>query len=100
MTKFLDTEKRITAEYNEQYVRIPFASGDILSIMQSKMNGGLIGGRTYVFGGITGNNEWNLAITVETNILAPLQEYGYIDSFEKVTSNRTEPKYIIRRSVQ
>jgi hypothetical protein len=50
--------------------------------------------------GLTGNNEWNLAITVEKNILAPLQEYGYIDSFEKVTSNRTEPKYIIRRSVQ
>ena len=52
VTKFLDTEKRITAEYNEQYVRIPFASDDLLSIMQSKMNGGLIGGRTYVLGGI------------------------------------------------
>jgi KaiC/GvpD/RAD55 family RecA-like ATPase len=52
VAKFLDTEKRIAAEYNEQYVRIPFASGDLLSIMQSKMNGGLIGGRTYVIGGI------------------------------------------------
>ena len=52
VTKFLDTEKRITAEYNEQYVRIPFANDELLSIMQSKMNGGLIGGRTYVLGGI------------------------------------------------
>ena len=52
VAKFLDSEQRITAEYNEQYVRIPFASGDLLSIMQSLMNGGLIGGRTYVLGGI------------------------------------------------
>jgi hypothetical protein len=50
--------------------------------------------------GLVDGNQRNLIATVETSILAPLQEYGYIDSFEKVTSNRTEPKYIIRRSVQ
>ena len=39
VAQFLDTEKIVTAEYDEQYVRIPFA-GSLLSIMESKMNGG------------------------------------------------------------
>ena len=57
MTSFLDTEEKVTAEYDEQYVRVPFAAGDLLSIMQSKMNGGLIGGRTYVLGGIPSSSK-------------------------------------------
>ena len=38
---FLDTDAIVTAEYDEKYNRIPFA-GSLLSIMESKMNGGLI----------------------------------------------------------
>jgi hypothetical protein len=34
VAQFLDTEKKVTAEYGEQYVRIPFA-GSLLSIMES-----------------------------------------------------------------
>jgi hypothetical protein len=47
--------------------------------------------------GLTGNNLWNLATTVENNILGPLREYGYIDSYEKVSGDRSAPKYIIKR---
>ena len=32
VAQFLDTEKKVTAEYDEQYVRIPFA-GSLLSII-------------------------------------------------------------------
>ena len=52
VTSLLDTEEKVIAEYDKDYVRVPFAAGDLLSIMQSKMNGGLIGGRAYVLGGI------------------------------------------------
>ena len=46
---------------------------------------------------LTDNNPWNLANTVETNILEQLREYGYIDSYEKVGEDPKAPKYIIRR---
>ena len=50
------------------------------------------------YAGLTDNNPWNLAATVETNILEQLREYGYIDSYEKVGEDPKAPKYIIKRS--
>ena len=35
---------------------------------------------------------------METNILQPLIEYGYIDSYEKVGDDPKAPKYILCRS--
>jgi len=49
------------------------------------------------YAGLTDNNPWNLANTVETNILEQLREYGHIDSYEKVGEDPKAPKYIIRR---
>jgi ribosomal protein S8 len=43
------------------------------------------------------SNPWNLSTTVEINILKPLIEYGYIDSYEKEGENPKAPKYIIHR---
>ena len=48
--------------------------------------------------GLTDSNLRNLAITFETNILGPLKDSGFIDSYEKVTEHRKIPKYSIRRS--
>ena len=48
--------------------------------------------------GLTDKNQRNLATTIETNILEPLIEYGYIDSYEKVSNGSKQQKYIIRRS--
>jgi hypothetical protein len=48
--------------------------------------------------GLVDSNQRNLAVTVETNILGPLKEHGYIDSYEKEAENRSEPKYVIKRS--
>jgi hypothetical protein len=47
--------------------------------------------------GLTDQNPWNLATTIESNVLQPLIDYGYIDSYEKVGDDPKAPKYIIRR---
>ena len=49
------------------------------------------------FSCLTDRNPWNLATTVETNILQPLRAYGFIDSYEKVGDDPKAPKYIIHR---
>lgn len=49
------------------------------------------------YAGLTDANPWNLSTTVETNILQPLIENGYIDSYEKEGENPKAPKYIIHR---
>jgi len=50
------------------------------------------------YAGLDDSNPWNLTATVETNILKPLIEYGYIDSYEKVGDDPKTSKFIIRRS--
>jgi hypothetical protein len=49
------------------------------------------------YAGLTDTNPWNLVTTVETNILKPLIEYGFIDSYEKVGDDPKAPKYTIHR---
>ena len=50
------------------------------------------------YAGLTDSNLWNLAATVENNILQPLIDYGYIYSFEKLGQVPKSWKYIIRRT--
>ena len=81
VTTLLDNEKTVTAEYDEQYVRIPFA-GSLLSIMESKMNGGFIGGRTYVLGGIPSSGKTVLINNISDNICLnghPVLFFSYDD---------------------
>jgi replicative DNA helicase len=51
IASLLETREQAIAEYDESYVQISFA-GSNLKILEKKMNGGLIGGRFYVIGGI------------------------------------------------
>jgi len=86
--QFLDTQSRVVAEYDEQYLRIPFA-GSLLSSMESKMNGGLVGGRTYVLGGIPSSGK-----TVLTNNLADnICLNGHPVLFFSYDDGRTELRY-------
>jgi len=48
--------------------------------------------------GLKDINHWNLAVTVETNILKPLKESGYIDSYERTGDDPKSPKYLAKRS--
>lgn len=65
--RFLDTPDKVTAEYCEQYVRVPFG-GSLLSTMQSKLNGGLVGGRIYFLGGIPSSGKTVLTNNIADNI--------------------------------
>lgn len=50
------------------------------------------------YAGLNDSNQWNLAVTVETNILDPLKQYGYIDSYGKTSDDPKAQKYIVKRS--
>lgn len=79
--QFLDTESRVAAEYDEQYFRVPIG-GSMLPIMESKMNGGLIGGRTYVLGGIPSSGKTVLTNNIADNICLnghPVLFFSYDD---------------------
>ena len=81
ITEFLDTEERIAGEYNEEYIKVPFA-GDLLSIMESKMNGGLLGGRMYIIGGIPSSCKTGLVNNMSDNICLnghPVLFFSYDD---------------------
>jgi len=50
------------------------------------------------YAGLKDSNQRNLITTVETNILQPLKESGYIDSYERIEDDPKFPKYLIKRS--
>ena len=65
---FLDTPKKVVAEYSESYLRLPFDIDGKLAKLQSKMNGGLVGGRLYILGGIPSSGKAGLANNTADNI--------------------------------
>jgi replicative DNA helicase len=81
VSQFLDTAERVVSEYDQKYVRVPFA-GPLLSYMESKMNGGLVGGRTYVLGGIPSSGKTELVNNFADNICLnghPVLFFSYDD---------------------
>jgi hypothetical protein len=67
IASLLETPDQILADYDESYVRVPFA-GNNLKIIEQKMNGGLVGGRFYVLGGIPSACKTMLANNIADNI--------------------------------
>jgi replicative DNA helicase len=83
---FLDTPEKVATEYDQQYVRVPFGL-NLLSSMEFKMNGGLIGGRLYVLGGIPSAGKTVLANNIVDNICAadyPVLFFSYDDGREEL----------------
>lgn len=77
----LDNPQLVIKEYEENYVRIPFG-GTNLTSLEKKMNGGLIGGRLYVLGGIPSSGKTVLANNVADNIClnnTPVLFFSYDD---------------------
>jgi len=96
----LDTPQNIVSEYDQNYVRIPFA-GDGLSFLEKQMNGGLIGGRFYILGGIPSSGKTALVNNLTDNICLnghPVLFFSYDDgrpelryrTFTRFTSNSIE----------
>ena len=78
---FLDTPEMILQDYNQSYIRIPFA-GDNLYGLQTAMGGGLAGGRLYILGGIPSTGKTVLLNNIADNICLnnyPVLFFSYDD---------------------
>jgi len=78
---FFDTTEKIIAEHDESFIKIPFAA-DNLSRLEASMNGGLIGGRFYLLGGIPSASKTMLANNIADNICLnghPVLFFSYDD---------------------
>jgi len=77
----LDNPHLIIKEYEENYVRIPFAGTNLVTL-EKRMNGGLIGGRVYVLGGIPSSGKTVLGNCIGDNICLngnPVLFFSYDD---------------------
>jgi len=100
VTAFLDTSQKIVDEHDQSYVKIPFA-GNELSQLETMMNGGLIGGRFYLLGGIPSASKTMLVNNMADNICLngqPVLFFSFDDgraelryrSFARFSSNGIE----------
>ena len=86
MKSFLYDVKKVVADYQEQYVRMPFG-GEFLQNLEKQMNGGLVGGRLYVFGGIPSAGKTVLLNNIADNICRngyPVLFFSYDDGSEEL----------------
>ncbi len=86
MKSFLYDVNKVIAQYEEQYVRIPFG-GEFLQNLEKQMNGGLAGGRLYVFGGIPSAGKTVLLNNIADNICRngyPVLFFSYDDGSEEL----------------
>ena len=78
---FFDTTEKIISEHDESFIKIPFAANN-LSHLEACMNGGLIGGRFYLLGGIPSASKTMLANNIADNICLnghPVLFFSYDD---------------------
>ena len=88
IASLLETPAQILADYDESYVRVHFAGNNLKSLEQ-KMNGGLIGGRFYVLGGIPSAGKTLLANNIADNICLN----GYPVLFFSFDDGKSELRY-------
>jgi len=84
----LDNANKAAADYKERYVRIPFG-GQNLRNLESRMNGGLAGGRLYIIGGIPSAGKTVLTNNIADNICLN----GYPVLFFSYDDGRVELRY-------
>jgi replicative DNA helicase len=81
VSSFLDDAKKVSTELTQSSIRVPFA-GNNLSYLGSRMNGGLAGGRLYIFGGIPSSGKTVLLNNIADNICLngyPVLFFSYDD---------------------
>jgi len=82
----LDDVNKTISEYQQNYVRIPFA-GTNLSNLENMMNGGFAGGRFYLFGGIPASGKTVLLNNIADNICLkgyPVLFFSYDDGGDEL----------------
>jgi replicative DNA helicase len=78
---FLDNIEKTVIEYENHYVRIPFANHNLVKL-ESVMNGGLLGGAFYLLGGIPSAGKTVLLNNISDNICLngfPVLFFSYDD---------------------
>jgi len=78
---YLDDINKTVAEYQQNYVRVPFANTNLINL-QNNMNGGFAGGRFYLFGGIPSSGKTVLLNNIADNICLnnyPVLFFSYDD---------------------
>jgi archaellum biogenesis ATPase FlaH len=81
VSSFLDDGKKVSAEFAQSSIRVPFA-GNNLACLERRMNGGLAGGRLYIFGGIPSSGKTVLLNNIADNIALngyPVLFFSYDD---------------------
>jgi archaellum biogenesis ATPase FlaH len=81
VSSFLDDEKKISMELSQSSIRIPLA-GNNLACLEGRMNGGLAGGRLYIFGGIPSSGKTVLLNNIADNVCLngyPVLFFSYDD---------------------
>jgi replicative DNA helicase len=94
VAEFLDSTKKVVYEYSENYNKIPFAGGN-LKQLETRMNGGLIGGRLYILGGIPSASKTMVANILADNICLngqPVIFFSYDDGRSELR-NRTFARF-------
>jgi len=82
----LDDVNKTVSEYQQDYVRISFAGND-LKKLEDKMDGGLVGGRFYIFGGIPSSGKTVLVNNMADNICLnghPVLFFSYDDGRDEL----------------
>jgi replicative DNA helicase len=86
VSDFLDSPKKVIAEHEQSFIKIPFAGND-LSHLEKRMNGGLIGGRFYLLGGIPSSSKTMLVNNIADNICLnghPVLFFSYDDGHSEL----------------
>jgi replicative DNA helicase len=84
---FLDTPEKVVRAYKDDYVRVPIAIDDNLKNLELKMNGGLVGGRLYVLGGIPSSGKTALINNLSDNVCLngyPVLFFSYDDGADEL----------------
>ena len=84
----LDNLNRTLSEYQENYIRVPFAGNNLVNL-EKCMNGGFSGGRFYLFGGIPSSGKTVLLNNIADNICLN----GYPVLFFSYDDGRAELRY-------
>ncbi|MDX2439401.1 MAG: bifunctional DNA primase/polymerase [Desulfobacterales bacterium] len=84
---YIDTPEKIISAFNDNYVRVPVAIDHQLRILEKEMNGGLVGGRLYVLGGIPSSGKTALVNNIADNICLndyPVLFFSYDDGADEL----------------
>lgn len=88
VNSFLDDMNRAVSDYQQNYVRVPFANVNLVNL-ENSMNGGFAGGRFYLFGGIPSSGKTVLLNNIADNICIN----GYPVLFFSYDDGRAELRY-------